>query len=272
MMSNGWRRVTREKPCVICKKPDWCVVCDDESAAICMRVESDRPTKSGGWIHRLTRVGWQRDHLQRRPVKSAKRTTYTDLSDLSDRMQSQCTDDFVAALSGQLSVSTESLRLLGVGWSVERRCYSFPMFRNDGSVSGIRYRTIEGNKFTEPGGKEGVFGDLRLIEPSRMIIVEGASDVAALYTIGFMSVIGRANCVANVHQIVSMVRRRCIERVVIIPDSDAVGTAGAEVLRVALTIPNEIVRLPGGVKDVRAAISSPVVREHLLELLGEVRA
>jgi DNA primase len=51
-------RVTRQKPCPICKRPDWCSVDDDGSIIICMRVSngSVSETKNGGYLHVL------RDH------------------------------------------------------------------------------------------------------------------------------------------------------------------------------------------------------------------
>jgi hypothetical protein len=47
------RRVSRIARCPICNHADWCLVA--RSYAICMRIESDRPSRSGlgGWIHRL---------------------------------------------------------------------------------------------------------------------------------------------------------------------------------------------------------------------------
>lgn len=51
------KRVTRSHPCPVCGKPDWCGYTD--TIAICMRVPSDRPSKNGGWVHRLTDDNWQ---------------------------------------------------------------------------------------------------------------------------------------------------------------------------------------------------------------------
>lgn len=46
-----WPEVTRDAPCLICGKPDWCTVSPDGGARRCMRVESDRPQPTGGWLH-----------------------------------------------------------------------------------------------------------------------------------------------------------------------------------------------------------------------------
>ena len=44
-------RVSKIHPCPVCQKPDWCRVFADGWVE-CMRVPSDRPAKSGGWMHR----------------------------------------------------------------------------------------------------------------------------------------------------------------------------------------------------------------------------
>jgi hypothetical protein len=46
-------RVTRQNPCPICERPDWCSVADDGSIVICMRVSdgSVSETKNGGYLH-----------------------------------------------------------------------------------------------------------------------------------------------------------------------------------------------------------------------------
>ena len=58
-------RVTKGSPCPICDHTSWCSVFADGGAAICMRIESDRPTKNGGWIHRL---GEQTSPITPKPV------------------------------------------------------------------------------------------------------------------------------------------------------------------------------------------------------------
>jgi len=53
--TSKWLRVNRHNPCPICGKSDWCLLSDDGKAAICARIESNRPagTKGAGWIHHL---------------------------------------------------------------------------------------------------------------------------------------------------------------------------------------------------------------------------
>jgi len=55
MMTSKWVRVNRCNPCPVCGKPDWCLISQDGKAAICARIESDKPAgnKGAGWIHTL---------------------------------------------------------------------------------------------------------------------------------------------------------------------------------------------------------------------------
>ena len=56
MTTSNWSRVRRSHPCPICERPDWCLITGDGSAAICQRVESNKPvgTKGAGWLHKLS--------------------------------------------------------------------------------------------------------------------------------------------------------------------------------------------------------------------------
>lgn len=49
----GWLRVTKDNPCPICGKPDWCMVSADGKAAICPRVESPQNLGEAGYLHKL---------------------------------------------------------------------------------------------------------------------------------------------------------------------------------------------------------------------------
>ena len=54
-IASNWVRVNRHNPCPVCGKPDWCLISQDGKAAICARIESDKPAgnKGAGWIHTL---------------------------------------------------------------------------------------------------------------------------------------------------------------------------------------------------------------------------
>ncbi|ACV63266.1 TOPRIM domain protein [Desulfofarcimen acetoxidans DSM 771] len=45
-------RVNRHRLCPVCGRSDWCAF--NSTIAICMRVESNKPIKNGGWLHKLS--------------------------------------------------------------------------------------------------------------------------------------------------------------------------------------------------------------------------
>jgi len=52
-LSSGWRRVNRRCLCMVCGKPDWCLISADGLAVICARVQSETKCGDAGWLHRL---------------------------------------------------------------------------------------------------------------------------------------------------------------------------------------------------------------------------
>lgn len=249
-----FKRVSKESVCPICRKPDWCLVAVD-GAAICARVQSDRPMRSGvGWLHS---VGAERSQWRAVQRSRPKRST-TEMTALAKQCWCELTNDKLKLLAFQLGVSADSLQLLRLGWSNDRHAYSFPMRDASGQVCGIRYRCeLSGKKFSEVGGSEGMF----YLPPALadyLVIVEGASDAAAVMTVGFSSVIGRSNNVGNVEQLLSIVRGHRFNQIVIVPDNDEPGQRGADAL-VSEFIANQLseptlLHLPVGLKDCRACV------------------
>ena len=48
-----WLRVNKAHPCLICGKPDWCMVSPDGKKAICARTENNNRTGHAGWLYNL---------------------------------------------------------------------------------------------------------------------------------------------------------------------------------------------------------------------------
>lgn len=92
------RRVTRQHPCPICQKPDWCGVVGDHSdpdLAICMRIPSERSTMNGGYLHVLKRTPSGAYPPSTQPPANAESRRCVD-----DHAQSLRTaEDAIAALS-----------------------------------------------------------------------------------------------------------------------------------------------------------------------------
>lgn len=244
------KRVTKANPCAICNRPDWCGVTDDGAIAICMREESIRPTRNGGWLHRLTDATPRHTRTARVAVRGAG----PDMSKLAAQYEQRATDAMVADFAASLAVSTETLRRLQAGWT--GRAWAFPMRREaGGSVVGIRLRFPDGRKLSVNGGREGLFVPSDLPDYWGLVICEGPTDTAALLTLGFAA-IGRPNCSGAVPLLTQFCRGRTVR---IMADADRPGRDGAHTLAVALRLvcPNVRVCLPPeGIKDARAWVQA----------------
>jgi hypothetical protein len=93
-------------------------------------------------------------------------------------------------LSQQLGVTERSLELLGVGWGADREEFaSFPMKGIRGLCVGIVRRYADGTKKSMQHSRLGLFyGSNWLQYRGPVLIPEGASDVAALLSMGLCAV------------------------------------------------------------------------------------
>ena len=72
-------RVSPRQPCPICEKDHWCYFIWDMTAVVCMRVESDRPTKSGeGFLHILKETKRDYTHPIFTPSKDPPQRAHPD--------------------------------------------------------------------------------------------------------------------------------------------------------------------------------------------------
>jgi DNA primase len=258
MTHSKWRRVSRGYPCPICGRPDWCAVASDDAAALCQRVESSKRIKDAGWLHRLRDDGW-------RPIGSAVRfvslstpatTAFAALGVLTEQYRAAVDPDRLQQHANSLGLSAGSLRRLNIGWSVDRRAWSFPMRNADGNVLGIRLRLSNGAKFAVKGGKDGLFlpaanGSDR---SGPLLICEGPTDTAALLDMGFVDVAGRPSCTGGIKLLVNLIRR-CPREVIVVSDGDVPGRRGADNLASVLVAYAPSVRViapADGIKDARA--------------------
>ena len=221
-----------------------------------MRGESDQPAKNGGWFHRL-----RDDDDWRRPIRRRAIRMMTDPKPAGidfDRLAAECqavtSPEALGRLAADLGLSVESLRRLGVGWSVRHRAWTFPMSDAAGRIVGIRLRLPSGRKLSIKGGKEGLFIPSGL-EPGGMLLVcEGPTDASACLGWGIQAV-GRPSCCGGVKHLCELVRRLRPEQAVVVADGDGPGRRGAERLAATLAAYASAVRVitpPVPHKDARA--------------------
>jgi len=264
--------VTRHRPCVVCGRGDWCGYSADGSVAICMRVKSNRPTRNGGWLHRLT------DSAPRpapslympRPRATAPRTT--DWIALLRRFERDTRTAEVERLAASLGVSPSSLSRLGVAWAAPHRAWAFPMCDDKHEAIGIRLRAESGRKWAVSGSRNGIFWPDGLAGTGPLLVAEGPTDVAALLDLGY-DAIGRPSCAGAIETVIEVVRvlNRC--EVVIVADTDGPGIDGADRLAQALTEagrrPKVIRPLQG--KDARAWLQAGATRAVVDAVIANAR-
>lgn len=253
-----WIRVSKARPCPICKRPDWCGHSADGAAACCMRTESDKPAKNGGWIHRLT----DEAPRERKPIPKPAPGPSIDAAHLMRDLWLTTPRAKVDALAASLGVSPASLHEIGCAWSSSCNAFAFPMRDGGGKIVGVRLRNETGEKWAVKGSKVGLFhaDELSAAPAGIAYICEGPTDTAAALTLGLWAV-GRAACLGQADQLKSMLKGYGVRKVVIISDHDEAkerpdgsawypGQDGARKLAKELGMPHKILIPPA--KDLRA--------------------
>jgi hypothetical protein len=209
----NWLRVRKDLPCPICQHTDWCMVAADGSAALCARIEQGATTKTkGGWVHRLTesaKCAFTRQLHRNNGKRSSysERPTDRDWAAEAVRMRAAMTEECMAALSAATNVpaaacahlspgwaAVDDLRTLKAGgarWANDRPdgAWAFPEHSGDGHIVGLSLRAVDGRKGAFAGAKRGLIVPSNLHQlPDPVLIVEGASDVAACCALGLAAV------------------------------------------------------------------------------------
>lgn len=127
-----------------------------------------------------------------------------------------------------LSVSTRSLHQLRVGINADRSATTWPMRDANFNVIGIRMRSLRRRteKWSEPGGRSGLFIPRHLGGEDTLFVTEGASDTAAATTLG-LHVVGRSSCSGEEKLLADYLQSVPCSHVTIVSDNDGPGGQGA---------------------------------------------
>lgn len=239
-----YARVSKRQHCVVCGRPDWCLVSKDGAMAVCARVESSKRVGDAGWLHVLSDPIPVRSSLAPTPLPVVR-----DFTALANEYRHIIGIGRTMDLASQLKVMTTSLYRLGVGW--DGAAYTFPMQNETGRVVGIRRRMPDGSKLSVKGGREGCFVPTGSIgdQTDVVLVCEGPTDTAAALDAGFPA-IGRPSCTGGTKIVCALLKGR---EAVIVSDVDGPGRNGAERLAKDL-IENLIacrIVLPARGKDLR---------------------
>lgn len=183
-----------------------------------MRVQSDKPAKNGGWIHRLKDAPRRQEYVK--PVKPPPAPTF-DARRMMDQLRAQTTIEQIKGHALQLGVDAAAIDGLGAAWSHVHQAWAWPMFDALGNAIGIRLRNEAGDKWAVKGSRQGLFYDTLLAPgPERVLyLCEGPTDTAAAMTLG-LPACGRAACQGQVEQVRLLCKARGFSRIIVIADND----------------------------------------------------
>ena len=266
-------RVSKKSPCLVCGKPDWCLIAEDSSAAICQRIKDGSVKCCGdaGYLHILIdRPKSQQHSSQRRfTVNLRDNRPDRDFTALQRQYSRQITSQQVNDLSQQLGVSKQSLKRLRIGW--DGQAYTFAMSDSQGRIIGIRRRFKSGHKVSVKGSKTGLFIPSGLPADGILLVCEGPTDTATALDLGFAA-IGRPNCNSRIEMTADFARGH--SEIAIVTDNDKVGQTGSKMLARILSLfcPSvKIVYPPGGTKDLRQWLKAGLSKEILQELIQKIK-
>lgn len=236
-----WMKVNKNAPCQRCKKPDWCTYSQD--SICCMRVQSDKPSKNGGWMH-------NRDdsHDEYLPSIKPEPQVTIDAHAMWKEWLPFTENSRLKGFANKLGVEPLALKYLGCVWAAPYNAWAFPMRDARGRIVGIRLRSEDGDKWAVKGSRAGCFFTTKLYMKETLFIVEGPTDCAAAMSME-LTVIGRPSCLGCEIQIYEYIRLNKVREAVIVADNDAPGLRGAEKLQASMKVPSCIWIPPS--KDIR---------------------
>jgi hypothetical protein len=208
--------------CPICAKPDWCLVADDGSAAICRRIEKGSVKKCGkaGWLHVLGDFNPKRHTLPEKPYIDWAMHTLGFAQQLHDNrvlFYKFCSDNKINILPAMR---------FNIGWTND--WLTIPMYGVGGRITGIQRRQKNIKRFMK-WSEMGVFLPSAFLQykAKTLAVCEGWTDTVTAYEYGFGAAIGKMNCYVGDDLVLYYAKRLGCERVIVFADNDGVGLDGA---------------------------------------------
>jgi hypothetical protein len=249
-VAGDWVEATRARPCLVCGKPDWCSATRDHRELRCHRGhELAAPPgfarvadyRDGVPRFKFVGIGIDRaDGLAYDPAVYRVRATAAAPSAAPTRPWATLSGEFaneargrLHMLADELGVQVAMLEALGVGWT--GHAWSFPTLDAAGTVTGLVTRFPSGDKRTIRGGRHALFYALELWHQGDgpVLIVEGASDVAALAGLG-LAAVGRPSARGGLQHLIPLLGQWPIDRGIVVvgerdekPDGRWPGREGA---------------------------------------------
>ncbi len=240
-MSAGWKGVRKAAPCPACGEAERCAWSEDgflhcfrsKDPPQGMRFHKDSPSDERGAI-------FAPEHVSKRATKPVVQAADgLDLVKLQAQFVFQSSEALRQTLAIQLGVTAASLVDLGVGWAKRsdlgllkangaawpgnrpKFASSFPEYDGQRCIVGFSFRAEDGRKGS-PSARAGCRRGLTIPKSfdtatGPVLVVEGASDVAALSVLGLRGV-GRPSNTGGGEMLATLLRD--LEDVVIVGEND----------------------------------------------------
>lgn len=222
-MSREWTLATKDRPCPICAKTDWCTV--GGKFIHCMRVKSEKTCENGGWLHLIQDAKMQTPIPMKKPIQSNEEIDRW-LRPIVEKARADRTR--LQPLAKTIGVSAGALSSIETGiWRDDRNrfCWLFPEVSADGKYIGASRRYDDGRKLSIKGARRGLCfhrAGLFFSHPSPIFIVEGASDVCALLSMNFIA-IGRPSNLGGIAELTKLLKNRKRQKLIVIGENDRKG-------------------------------------------------
>lgn len=234
--------------CPVCDKPDWCLVSEDGSAAICRRTEKGSVKKCGkaGWLHILGDFNPQKYQIPEKPyVDWAKHTFQFGLNALNHGGE-------MRRYLRQYQLNWQTVMRFNVGWT--NGWLTIPMYGVNGKTTGIQRRQKKTKRFMLHS-EMGVFLPSAFLQykAKTLAVCEGWTDTVAALEYGFAASVGKMNAFVGDELVLYYAKRLGCERAIIFADynDDGVGQDGAQ--QTAGLLCNEmevmVVQTPSDLRD-----------------------
>lgn len=222
----GFIRVSRQNPCPVCAGEKWCSFSETGAWVICMRTRSDRPTKNGGWIHRVD--GPRPTGPVITPDTGPAEDLWPAASAYEEAGRSGRGPEYLAGFAASRKVDRGVLGAFRVGWDESGGAIVAPMWgpvRNgDWGVRGLQRRYLNGQRRNQ--GRVGLFVPSNQHSGQTALACEGLTDSVSAYAMGF-PVVGLPAASTGIELAAQYVQGQAWPRVVVVADRDAVGERSA---------------------------------------------
>ena len=192
----------------------------------------------------------------------------------AERFRLALKDDGREHIASELGVTADALRRLGVGWCQNQQMETWPMRDASGKIIGLRLRDPNTSaKRSVQASAAGLFYDpdgiANIPSQSQVWIAEGASDTAALLSIG-LDAVGIPSAKSGGDLLLALGHRIRPSEWIIVADGDGPGLESARLLRSDLVIVAgvRIIVPPSGIKDAREWINRGASRDDLEQEAG----